>query len=441
MTRSRRLIATAAVASMLAGVAAISGTAHAEDLVARIDWSMPERTKIDSQGVVTNITPSRHYISPDKWKVTLNACGSSPNFMITNNHWDITLPDGVVQLDSPGFSCETAFEFPAEGSYPVTLTVTAGDGRVASTSRSVVVKDLLILSLGDSIASGEGNPDAHFPDGSVQWSDQRCHRSGRSGAAQAARRLETSDARTSVTFVSVACSGAGIQDGLIGQQNELTSQIEVAAGLLCPEGRTCNSKDDISQIDALVLQVGANDLHFDDVVFDCAFPTFGFKEDCNNDANVRLRLFNDIAALPGRLDLVAEVLNAWLRFSGVYVPDYFDPTRDNNGNICEDMEFIAPNRPNGHINRAEGTWAHDEVLVPLNNALVEASLEHGWSSLDFIVEQFATHGYCASDNWTIRYDQSLSFQGDHKGTMHPTEVGHRVYRDRLVQAIQPLLAS
>lgn len=431
----RRLITVGAVAAVLAGFGVVAGTANADDLVARFDWSMPDRTTADSRGVVTNITPSRRFISPDTWRVNLDACGSSPD--IANFRWAVTLPDRVASFDT--HDCRAFFDFPAERTYPVALTVTAFDGRVASTSRPVVVRNLLVVSLGDSLASGEGNPGNYF--GTPDWADARCHRSGLSGPAKAARRLEQSDPHSSVTFVSVACSGAGILAGLVNQQAELTSQIEVAAGLLCPEGRSCNSRDDISMVDALLIQVGANDLHFSSIVERCAFPYLGFGEDCHKDANTLLRLHNDLAALPGRLDTLAEVLNAWLRFAGVYVPDYFDPTHGDNGQVCEDMKFDAPNSPDGHINRAEATWARDQVVAPLNNALVQASVRHGWSSLDFITDRFATHGYCAGDHWVVRYEESFAIQGDKEGTMHPNQAGHGVYRDRFFDALQPLLAG
>jgi hypothetical protein len=43
------------------------------------------------------------------------------------------------------------------------------------------VRDHLVVSLGDSVASGDGNPDAAGP----TWLEPCCHRSLRSGAAVA----------------------------------------------------------------------------------------------------------------------------------------------------------------------------------------------------------------------------------------------------------------
>jgi len=60
------------------------------------------------------------------------------------------------------------FTFPLyEGEYDVTLTVTYSDNsgtkKTSSTTQQVTVQDWLILSLGDSYASGEGNPDIRCP--------------------------------------------------------------------------------------------------------------------------------------------------------------------------------------------------------------------------------------------------------------------------------------
>jgi FG-GAP-like repeat len=48
------------------------------------------------------------------------------------------------------------------------------------------------------------------------WEDKRCHRSANAGPAQAALEIERSDPHTSVTFLSYACSGASITEGLVG---------------------------------------------------------------------------------------------------------------------------------------------------------------------------------------------------------------------------------
>ncbi|HEY5930001.1 MAG TPA: hypothetical protein VIU02_06815 [Burkholderiales bacterium] len=107
------------------------------------------------------------------------------------------------------------------------------------------VTDLFIVGMGDSFASGEGNPDVpvrfspdrtaeygvsannvalsgyparvgdwkaigekNFIDQNARWLDQACHRSLYSHQLRAALQLSVEDPHRAVTFVGVACSGA-----------------------------------------------------------------------------------------------------------------------------------------------------------------------------------------------------------------------------------------
>jgi len=129
------------------------------------------------------------------------------------------------------------------------LTVTSGNLELAKTS--IAVNDLLIVGLGDSFGSGEGNPDSsvrfsrersvfygrlaknqelsgyparvgawrHIGDrkfiknGAV-WLDQACHRSLYSHQLRAALQLAIESPHRAVTFLGYACSGAEITNGL-----------------------------------------------------------------------------------------------------------------------------------------------------------------------------------------------------------------------------------
>ncbi|MBU2583618.1 MAG: hypothetical protein KJ622_18070 [Alphaproteobacteria bacterium] len=113
------------------------------------------------------------------------------------------------------------------------------------------VEDLFIVGMGDSFASGEGNPDVPvrfsrersadystngkdqdlngfparvgpwssigdkaFIDENARWADQACHRSLYSHQLRAALQLAIEDPHRAVTFVGLACSGAEITYGL-----------------------------------------------------------------------------------------------------------------------------------------------------------------------------------------------------------------------------------
>lgn len=97
--------------------------------------------------------------------------------------------------------------------------------------------DLLIASLGDSFASGEGNPNRppQFSEakryrnlyplrsensaaGSAAWTDQLCHRSLYGQNLRAALQIAVENPRLAVTFIDYSCSGAGIDEGILGGQ-------------------------------------------------------------------------------------------------------------------------------------------------------------------------------------------------------------------------------
>jgi hypothetical protein len=140
---------------------------------------------------------------------------------------------------------EIAIPYPAGAR----LSVEVGGREIAMTSAKV--DDLLIVAMGDSFASGEGNPDvpvrfsrerradyglggagetlsgyparigkwssigdSAFIDNNARWIDQACHRSLYSHQLRAALQLAIEDPHRAVTFVGYACSGAEIIDGL-----------------------------------------------------------------------------------------------------------------------------------------------------------------------------------------------------------------------------------
>jgi hypothetical protein len=149
----------------------------------------------------------------------------------------VTLPcDTPVQLEIP---------------YPggAWIKVEIGGRQVAEVLARIT--DLFIVGMGDSFASGEGNPDAPvrfspdrtadygagsnktyfsgyparagdwktigeqaFIDENARWLDQACHRSIYSHQLRAALQLAVEDPHRAVTFVGVGCSGAETVFGL-----------------------------------------------------------------------------------------------------------------------------------------------------------------------------------------------------------------------------------
>ncbi len=135
--------------------------------------------------------------------------------------------------------------------YPVGARISVEVGGREIATDIAKVTDLLVVAMGDSFASGEGNPDVPvrfsrerradygfgpgneplsgyparvgpwqsigdtaFIKSNARWIDQACHRSLYSHQIRAALQLAVEDPHRAVTFVGYACSGAEIVDGL-----------------------------------------------------------------------------------------------------------------------------------------------------------------------------------------------------------------------------------
>lgn len=140
--------------------------------------------------------------------------------------------------------------------------VTRTNGGVAE-SVDILVQDRLIVGMGDSMTSGEGNPEtpARFgrqmneplylpksePPGRkswAHWTDRWCHRSAYSWQIRTALQMALEDRKTAITLLPYGCSGAEIAEGLLYTYNGVehtndaapvghTAQLGVAFQELC----------------------------------------------------------------------------------------------------------------------------------------------------------------------------------------------------------------
>lgn len=176
------------------------------------------------------------------------------------------------------------------------------------------VRDLLIAGLGDSFASGEGNPNLpvafsetrrfrnFYPlrrqndaGGGAEWTDELCHRSLYGQQLRAALQIAVENPQASVTFLDYSCSGASIELGILGPQTyvERVANTERSAQLAAPpiaggakdsqlyrllrelcrqtpemtDGLpSCPGNDFRRPLDFVFLSVGGNDIGFSNIV-------------------------------------------------------------------------------------------------------------------------------------------------------------------------------
>jgi hypothetical protein len=259
------------------------------------------------------------YLTPTEHPVTVRLTGQIPVGAVCAWSFD----DGEGPRQST-LDCAEPVNFRARYGRPTVATVDVSSGpevpqRVAT---QIMVRDILIAGLGDSIASGEGNPDraialsddgfcfrsylggatsefyrpsrAGFKGGrscdsyeSLQswqrqgalWFNSACHRSLYSYQTRAALALAVHYPHIAVTYLPLGCSGATIADGLFGSQRArecpLTKSASSCQGTVNPQLTelrdalaAARRRQPDRKLDLILMSVGANDINFSGLVAD-----------------------------------------------------------------------------------------------------------------------------------------------------------------------------
>lgn len=447
----------------------------------RIDWKVPPRY-VDRNG--DGIPDPANDLLPTRLSdvtVELDACTSLPgeDASIASYRWRV---DGTPLPDT---TCTASISVPNGSLHRVTVVVTDSAGRIADRTIEVAPRDLLVVSIGDSVASGEGNPHLPATDQldpfSETWELDVCHRSHFAGPALAARRLEDADERTSVTFVQLACSGAAVMDvpPTAGAAPSGPDDPDTG-GLLdgyrgVEPGAAPAQRPQLAEMDLLVrdrtpdavmVSIGANDVKFSEVVHRCLLGW------CTNDSTAT-ELDARLATLPTRYAMLAEALTSrGVPADAVHISEYFDVATDDLGlaNLrCVADETTATGLTgfalvvsglaalyrlaieavldgSGVISDDEAAWADEYVLANLNQAVRAGADAHGWRYVGGIADEFERHGYCASEPYVVGIVESFRTQADPFGAFHPNRAGHEVYGRRLGRSlvnalVEPSLAE
>jgi len=426
-----------------------------------IDWTMPARLgpDFDGDGLIDYAGSAEEFEGLESdfavdLAVRADLCRDGVTYVWRS-------PAGTITKQGPE-GCRVRQRFEQEGTYPVGLQVRDGDGRVTSYDRNVEVQDWLVVSIGDSVASGEGNPDAGGLFDRAVWQSARCHRGSAAAPAKAALALEAGDPHSSTTFVHLACSGAEIGVGLLRPYRGIDPPEEGTP--LPPQVRELERIATTRQVDAVTVSIGANDVSFGPMVSfcirvpNCLRKPFAPANVGNPIAGQTPTLEQAVGTALGRLpDGYAELAD---RLAGVVEPqrtlivDYFDPTRDEDGRFCR-IGIPDPLFRSFQIDPTEAEFAATGLLAPLNREVAKAADAAGWTEVTGVAEVSRTHGYCAEDPWVRHFLRSFVTQaGEHlfsraAGALHPNEEGHRetalllgaALRHALGQSEQPVAAT
>lgn len=441
------------------------------EVVAVFKWKMQDLT-LDANGdriIDRYIGGNRAADVPadGRYPVVLDGCGSSGP--VDSWTWNV----GGTEIASS--TCRKTV-LVAEGNVPISLTVSSAAGASDTATGSMKVRNILIVSIGDSFASGEGVPRKHRTDGlPAVWDDKPCHRSAKAGPAKAALRAEKRSAQTSVTFIHLACSGATLTKGVLGPYPD-------------PPGGGAGEKPQIAEarelvngqvVDAVLISLGGNDIGFSDAITTCArfakCPSEHRRGLLGGDVTTKSKTLHSevqtkLGRVPGRYVKLNECLlvggtcsiagaaDRPLRraANGVFITEYPNLTRDGGGSYCDGA--LRPPLPSG-VADEEFAWADEVVLrgVPgstfkldvnfgrdinypvrkdgLNRSIAKTGARLGWNPVTGIHASSRTHGYCANKHWVVQMDESLYRQGDKFGTLHPNTAGHKNYATHITNAL------
>ncbi|WP_342362352.1 hypothetical protein [Terrarubrum flagellatum] len=345
------------------------------------------------------------------------------------------------------------------------------------TDANIEARDVKIASLGDSYSSGEGNPHSLFSVFSEQfgvgaaarWKDERCHRSLISGPAIGAMRLALADPHASVTFVSFACSGAEVDDGILSryfgresvfqvgrryedahrspptvfQETKLQTQLSRLQALLCKDQPACAARE---TLDALIVGTGGNEVGFGAIVR----LAYAGQIDRTR-AAVRRRIDEEFRRLKPQFAELAQKITE-LAPRRTLLMTYLDPTKNEAGQPCRTTVAHPGLNPLlelfgvGAISASESDFAAKEVLFRLEDFHRSVAKEHGWA---FVGDFSRRHGFCTQSSFFRSFNEAGALQGYlprddaagvkfpfPTGVMHPNLYGHLHVSGRIYDALK-----
>jgi hypothetical protein len=419
------------------------------------DYSMPDRFDKAS------LLPS--YVNPASFQVdfALQAgCDTQASYS-----WFV---DGTEVHPRSAGLCKFRVDFPKEGTFSVRVEERVPSGETLSYIAPVVVQDFLVVSIGDSLASGEGNP---------PYTNNKCDQSTKAYGRQVAAKIEDNDPRSSVTFVQLACSGAAIDSKISAlpgyfNQKGVLAKVNAMAGKTAaqysgdPENdnsiayQLLRLKDLIGdrQIDTLTLSIGINNLQFGSIVAQCIALTrcqdpptkvanVSITTDLGKEVPLRIAGLRELYA-----DLHGTITELFPRKQlspqDVYVVGYPDPLHDQSGFLCPvfigNSDTAAFQNANGE---GEVNWAESAFMTPLERATERFAA--GWNYID-IAGIFEKHGYCSTDTWFNQihdFTDNLKIKEEEKGKtnpsgiLHPNNTGQTAIVDELLPRVKAALFS
>jgi hypothetical protein len=260
-----------------------------------------------------------NYLSPGDHRISAVLKGPAP--ANASCAWSFDDGDGPPQQVTVACDEEVKLRVRYGRTTVATVEVIPPTGLSQRVTTEILVRDLLIAGLGDSIAAGEGNPDRaillddygfcfrrfngneYYRPGragytgskaceapsvasqsgtewarhGARWLSAACHRSLYSYQMRTALALAVEQPHLAVTFVPLACSGATIEEGLFNAQRVRECDPSRGACASTVPGQLAQLQQILVQaqrqqpdrrLDLVLLTIGGNDIHFSGLVAD-----------------------------------------------------------------------------------------------------------------------------------------------------------------------------
>lgn len=376
---------------------------------------------------------------------------------------------------------------------PVHVVAKNSTGQTIAADAIVQTRDFLIVGLGDSIASGEGNPDvpialsdtgfcfqrvldpfaanfylpgrAHalnvvddcvdhpgdreaWDKAAAGWLFAACHSSLYSYQIRAAIALAVENPDISITFIPLGCTGATIQQGLLGPQEArerpTTNGIRgprYVGGQFDQLASYVGIGSKLRPIDLIFLTIGANDIGFSGLVADVIV-----SQNPERDVVAQQGLITSVSDaqrllgsnLKNDFQALREKLSSFLQGSleRVAFVSYSDPARHEGGKDCPASRQGFDAHPafsvNGAVVRNVIDFVESHFFPTLENYAICGDTRAGCSDatkqrmtfVDAHQAAFKDHGFCAVTDTDPDFDRSCfrnggSFAGPPTGLASP----------------------
>ncbi len=364
----------------------------------------------------------------------------------------------------------------AVGSIAPTATVLAGEV-VASTALSswatppTVPYDYVIVGMGDSFGSGEGNP-AKKKTYALTWRTTRwwnadgttdpeaasdCHRSSESGFYKTVRRLKSTFTHFNFINKNFACTGAKIQDLYSRsyipptEQNtqtdgDWTRNTEYPAQILQIDAwlREKEPVQSRARIDAMYISIGGNDAGFAPAIEHCIGV-----DNCVTENRVIRDLNESINnTLLNAYTLLWRTVNSADRYAiprSVVISEYPNFIKNENGQWCVSDDF-----PLERVTSNEWSYLWEQIGAPLLTKIREFAATKNWAIAP-MEDRYKYNVLCDSNDRENAWVNNDEFAQDNQGNdmlgnvglilsmgmVHPNDRGYEAYAD----AIEPQLRA